>query len=217
MSEAVIIAVPSRLDYGAIARGDERIGERRPFRQSAIWAGCAVLFFAYLTVVLYAFTANERFRDFVVRRANALFAVPYILSVLVVLVCLAPCTPPPRRDLDGVIASPVDFCLVVLVLVEWATCLALVLVTLIAVHDGLSYISPDGFIVPNVSGEPNPEASGRDGMSRDAIVVLVIPLLLMYALFNFCVHIFSYLEGLYRRRYGLDDDDNGQEASQLNV
>jgi len=126
--------------------------------------------------------------------------VPYVLSVLVVLVCLAPCTPPPRRDLDGVIASPVDFCLVVLVLVEWATCLALVLVTLIAVHDGLSYISPDGFIVPNTPGSPPPSGTGRDGMSRDAVVMLIIPLLLMYSLFNFILHLFSYFEGVYRRR-----------------
>lgn len=141
--------------------------------------------------------------------ANGLFALPYILSLFVVAVCLAPCAPPPRRDLDGVISTPLDCCLVVLVLLEWATCLALVLITLIAVHEGLSYISPDGLIVPadDTTGAADAVQAKGDGISRDAVVVLVIPVLFMYTLFNFVLHCWSCTEAWVRRRRGLGEFD----------
>lgn len=193
-----------------------------PFRQDALWALCALLFFAYLTAVLYLFLTLPSFRRIVVENANGLFALPYVLSLFVVAVCLAPCAPPPRRDLDGVIAGPVDCLLVILVLLEWATCLALVLITLIAVHEGLSYISPEGLIVPAIDGptgpsglnssSPNatavqPGPKGGDGISADAVVVLVIPMLFMYTLFNLLLHVFSCIEAYFRRRRGLSDSD----------
>lgn len=206
-----------------------------PFRQSALWSLNAALFFLYLTLALYLFQTSPRFRDAVVSNANTLFALPYVLSLLVVAVCLAPCAPPPPRDLDPVIASPLDCLLVLLVLLEWATCLALVLLTLIAVHDGLTYISPDGLIVPAGSpdapappavlqppphGQPpaqpgHPSDGGRhltppeggDGISPDAVVVLLIPLFFMYTLFNFLIHFLSCVEAAFRRRRGFDDLD----------
>lgn len=164
--------------------------------------------------MLYLFVTSATFRQLVVDNANGLFALPYVLSLFVVAVCLAPCAPPPRRDLDGVIATPLDFCLVVLVLLEWATCLALVLITLIAVHDGLSYISPDGLILP--AGTELPDAqkngtgvvgSGGDGVSEDSLVVLIIPIFFMYTFFNFLLHCYSCTEALLRRRRGFTDMD----------
>lgn len=189
-----------------------------PFRQDCLWAFCALLFFVYLTGVLYLFLTSASFRQLVIDNANGLFALPYVLSLFVVAVCLAPCAPPPRRDLDGVIATPLDFCLVVLVLLEWATCLALVLITLIAVHDGLSYISPDGLILPAGTELPHAPKNGSglgtgvaggggDGISKDAFVVLIIPIFFMYTFFNFLLHCYSCTEALLRRRRGLADTD----------
>lgn len=178
-----------------------------PFRQHVLWAAAALFFSSYLTLVLLLFLTNEPFRHFVVVRANALFALPYVLSLLVVLLCLAPCAPaPPRAQLDAVITTPADCSLVLLVLLEWATCLALVLVTLIAVHDRLSYVSPDGLIVPVVESVPK-DARPADGISRDAVIVLLIPILLMYTLFNFLLHMYSCVEAAWRGRAGLNDSD----------
>ena len=177
-----------------------------PFRQHALWSACALLFSAYLAVVLYLFLTNPVFRHFVVTRANTLFALPYILSLLVVLLCLAPFSPTPARtQLDPAITNPADCCLVLLVLLEWATCLALVLITLISVHDGLSYVTPDGLILPVVGSVP-PDAKPADGISDDALVVLIIPLLLMYTLFNFLIHFYSSLEAAVRISRNLPDN-----------
>lgn len=178
-----------------------------PFRQHALWSFCAFLFSAYLAAVLYFFLTSPAFRAFVVTRANALFALPYVLSLLVVLLCLAPFSPTPTRSqLDPAITSPADCCLVLLVLLEWATCLALVLVTLISVHDHLSYVSPDGLIVP-VVGQIPPDAKPADGIPDDALIVLLIPMLLMYTLFNFLLHLYSTVEASIRLRRGLSDTD----------
>lgn len=176
-----------------------------PFRQHALWAASALLFSSYLFLVLYIFLTSEPFRLFIVSRANALFAIPYVLSLLVVLLCLSPCTQPATRShLDVSISSPADCCLIILVLLEWATCLALVLVTLIAVHDGLSYVSSDGLIVPVVSGVPD-DAKPADGIADDAVIVLIIPVLLMYTLFNFLLHCFSAVQASWLMRNSSPD------------
>lgn len=190
-----------------------------PFRQQALWAASALFFSFCLTAVLYAFLTSPSARKFLVTRANALFAVPYVLSLLVVLLCLAPCTPAaPREQLWPAISSPADCCLILLVLLEWATCVALVLVTLIAVHDGLMYVGPDGLIVPNTEAPPDqfylpppphlpPDATPADGISRNAPIVLLVPIFFFYCLFNFVMHFFSCLQALSRRRRGLNDTD----------
>lgn len=182
-----------------------------PFRQHFLWSASLLLFTAYLAAVLYFFLTCAPFRYFVVHRANTLFALPYVLSLLVVLLCLAPCSPAPSRpQLDAVITSPADCALVLLVLLEWATCLALVLVTLIAVHDHLSYVSADGLIVPtDTVPRPShpPAAHSADGISHDAIVILLIPVLLMYCLFNSLLHLYSCVEAAWRVRNNYTDLD----------
>lgn len=219
-----------------------------PFRQHLLWSACLLIFMLYVTAVLYFFLMSSTFRSFVVNRANTLFALPYILSLLVVLLCLAPCSPTPARpQLDAVITSPADCALVLLVLLEWATCLSLVLVTLIAVHDHLSYVSPDGLILPTdnlppgpanstsnynnssssapFSSNPNTTApnnfntsnpssadlkSGQhsgDGIAHDAVIVLIIPVILMYCLFNCLIHLYSCLEAAWRSHHHYTDLD----------
>lgn len=227
-----------------------------PFRQHFLWSACILSFMAYVTAVLYYFLMSPPFRYFVVHRANTLFALPYILSLLVVLLCLAPCSPTPARpQLDAVITSFADCALVLLVLLEWATCLALVLVTLIAVHDHLSYVSPDGLILPTDGGGTTPDDdpssipipppiappppsdatdptnvtagtgdgltsdgggpfkpdtglhSSGDGISHDAVIVLIIPILLIYCLFNCLLHLYSCLEASWRVRNHYADLD----------
>lgn len=183
-----------------------------PFRQHLLWSGSLLLFTAYLTAVLYFFLTSPPFRFFVVHRANTLFALPYVLSLFVVLLCLAPCWPAPARpQLDAVITSPADCALVLLVLLEWATCLALVLVTLIAVHDHLSYVSADGLIVPTDITSPSishkhPSQTG-DGISHDAVVILIVPIFLMYCLFNCLIHLYSCIEAAWRAHHHYTDLD----------
>lgn len=201
MSDAVTIDITHPTQYNSIILPPPP----HPFRQHALWSACALLFSAYLTTVLYLFLTNAPFRQFVVLRANALFALPYILSLLVVLLCLAPFSPTPARtQLDPAITNGADCCLVLLVLLEWATCLALVLITLISVHDGLSYVTPDGLILPVVDTVPT-DAKSADGISDDAVIVLVIPLLLMYTLFNFLIHLYSSVEAAVRARRHISD------------
>ncbi|CAN8069337.1 unnamed protein product [Agarophyton chilense] len=207
MSDAVLIDLHRPFTQYASQAPPPPPPRPHPFLQHTLWAAAALFFSSYLALVLYLFLTSDAFRHFVVARANALFALPYVLSLLVVLLCLAPCAPaPPRAQLDAVITSPADCCLVLLVLLEWATCLALVLVTLVAVHDHLSYVSPDGLIIPVVQDVP-PDAKPADGISRNALVILLIPLLLMYTLFNFLLHFFSCVQGAWRSRVGLDDLD----------
>lgn len=83
------------------------------------------------------------------------------------------------------------------------------LITLIAVHEGLSYISPEGLIVPAGDSTVPPDAvhAKGDGISRDALVVLLVPLFFMYTLFNFVLHCFSCTEALWRRRRASVDFD----------
>lgn len=178
-----------------------------PFRQHFLWSACLLLFMTYVAAVLYFFLTSPPFRKFVVHKANLLFALPYILSLLVVLLCLAPCSPTPARpQLDAVITSPADCALVLLVLLEWATCLSLVLVTLIAVHDHLSYISSDGLILPG-PGPGDGSKGGGDGISHDSIVILIVPILLMYCLFNCLLHLYSCVEAAWRAHHHYSDLD----------
>lgn len=190
---------------------DTPVSQPLPFRQNFLWSASLLLFSTYLTVVLYFFLTSAQFRYFVVHRANTLFAVPYVLSLLVVLLCLAPCSPTaPRAQLEAVISSPSDCVLVLLILLEWATCLALVLVTLMAVHDHLSYVSPDGLIVPT---DTVPSSSNKlpphpcEGISHDAIFVLIVPLFLMYCTLNCMIHLYSCLEAIWRNRHNYTDLD----------
>lgn len=183
-----------------------------PFRQHLLWSASLLLFTAYLAIVLYFFLTSPAFRFFVVHRANTLFALPYVLSLFVVLLCLAPCWPAPARpQLDAVITSPADCALVLLVLLEWATCLALVLVTLIAVHDHLSYVNADGLIVPtDITSPTSPHKDSSqtgDGISQDAIIILIVPLFLMYCLFNCLFHLYSCLEAAWRAHHHYTDLD----------
>lgn len=206
------ISRPGSPEQLPLRNDDLPASEPLPFRQNLLWSASLLVFTAYLSAVLYFFLTSTQFRYFVVHRANILFAVPYVLSLLVVLLCLAPCSPrtPPRAQLEAVISSPSDCILVLLVLLEWATCLGLVLVTLMAVHDHLSYVSPDGLIVPADSGAspptklpPNPCA----GISHDAVIILIIPLFLMYCTFNCLLHLYSCLEAVWRVRHNYTDLD----------
>lgn len=210
MSDAVLINVHQPPPIYSMASEMEMETPRHPFRQQALWSASALLFTFYLTLILYLFLTQPPFRHFITVHANALFALPYILSLLVVLLCLAPCTPPPARSqLDAAITTPSDCCLVVLVLLEWATCLALVLVTLIGVHDGLSYVSADGLIVPAPGHSKPIPANGKtpEGIGHDAIVVIIIPVIFMYTLFNFLMHCVSCTQAALRERNGLSDMD----------
>lgn len=216
---------PPDRSYGSTGASPARFArapepERFAFRQEALWASLALFFFAFLTAVLYAFTSSGAFEQFVVKEANALFTIPYVLSFFVIIVCLAPWAgvqPNTARasgalnDMNaGVISSFSDYCLLLLVLIEWATCLALVLVTLIAVHDGLSYISTDGLILPRKPGEATPVSSaapGASGISRDSFLVLIIPFICMWTVFNFIMHLWSCIESMVRRHRSMDDLD----------
>lgn len=190
-----------------------------PFRQEALWAALALSFFGLLFGALLAFSVSATFRRFVVANANALFTIPYVISFVVILACLAPWVPATAGSLAqmnaGVIASAADFLLILLVLVQWAVCLALMLVTLVAVHDGLSYISVDGVIVPrsadaprNASASPMPRPDpGVGGIARNSPVILAVPILTLYATFNLIMHLFSCFEAIVRRRRGISDLD----------
>lgn len=205
------ISRPSSPEQLPLSYDDIPVREPLPFRQQVLWSASLLLFSAYLSAVLYFFFTSAQFRYFVVHRANTLFAVPYVLSLLVVLLCLAPCSStPPRPQLEAVITSPSDCILVVLILLEWATCLALVLVTLMAVHDHLSYVSPDGLIVPTDSNPSSPTKTPphpSEGISHDAVFILIIPLFLMYCTFNCLIHLYSCVEAIWRVRHNFTDLD----------
>lgn len=181
-----------------------------PFRQDLLWATLALSFFTFMCGTLLAFTISVRFQQFVILHANVLFTVPYVISFIVILACLAPWVPSSvaanslGQMNSGVIASAADFLLVFLVLIEWAACLALMLVTLVSINEGLSFISSDGLIVPrsdpaaaNFSPAPN---SAVAGIPRNSPVILIVPLLSMYALFNTLIHLASFLEAIIRQR-----------------
>lgn len=207
--------------YGAIDTdlemgGAPNVSHRVPFRQEALWSLLAFSFFGLLFATLLAFTISAPFQAFVVRNANALFTIPYVISFIVILACLAPWVPANAATLTqmnvGVIASVSDFLLVLLVLVEWAVCLALMLVTLVAVHDGLSYISVDGVIVPSdaprSNGHPLPQPdTAVGGIAHNSPLILIVPMLTLYAAFNCFMHTFSCVEAIIRRRQGLSDTD----------
>lgn len=186
--------------------------QRLPFRQHFLWSAASLFFMTYLTIVLYLFLTSSSFRYFVVQRANTLFAVPYVLSLLVVLFCLAPCsTGSPRPRFDTRISSPADCIFILLVLLEWATCIVLVLLTLIAIHDHLSYVSPDGVIIPtNSSSTLTPSKippQPSNGLSHDSIVVLLIPIFFAYTLFNCILYLYSFIEATWRVRTNYTDLD----------
>ncbi len=190
-----------------------------PFRQDALWSSLAFCFFGLLLLALLLFTISPKFQHFVVRNANALFTIPYVISFVVILACLAPWVPSHAGSLTqmnvGVIASASDYLLILLVLVEWAVCLALMLVTLVAVHDGLSYISVDGVIVPR-DADASPSANGSPppvpdtavgGIPHNSPLILIVPVLALYALFNVLIHTYSCTEAFIRRRRRLSDTD----------
>lgn len=198
--------------YGAIERSAPL-----PFRQDALWSSLALCFFGLLLLALLLFTISPKFQHFVVRNANALFTIPYVISFVVILACLAPWVPSHAGSLTqmnvGVIASVSDYLLILLVLLEWAVCLALMLVTLVAVHDGLSYISVDGVIVPrdsdttnNGTTPPVPDTA-VGGIPHNSPLILLVPVLTLYALFNVLLHTYSCIEALIRRRRRLSDTD----------
>jgi len=196
--------------------GREEADEALPFRQNALWSILFFSFFALLLAALLAFTVSEPFQHFVVRNANALFTIPYVISFVVILAAGGAAL---AQMNVGVIASASDFLLILLVLIEWAVCLALMLVTLVAVHDGLSYISIDGVIVPrdpspnaplpnnsSLSPRPVPDTT-VGGIAHNSPIILAIPVFALYALFNVIFHTFSCLEALVRRRRGIEDSD----------